>query len=233
MRSAAQVWRSVWKRAQGTPARCGRGDHHAVAQVAGPQGRAAGRRRIAARSRARSAASGCSFSARRRLIGIVRRPCRDFGPVSCPATIARRTWIRGCSASRSASVSRSAIASEIRSPVDGEQLEQRPPRHRGSRPADQPAARASGTDAHQTRTRGRAGGAAAGSPARAVADQAGACGVAQAGLQGQHGVADRAVAEPMPVLVGQPAQPVDEASSATLVDVAQPLLGREVARGRR
>jgi len=47
----------------------------------------------------------------------VRRPCRDLGPVSWPLTIARRTWILGCAASRSASMTRRASASAIRRPV--------------------------------------------------------------------------------------------------------------------
>jgi hypothetical protein len=63
-----------------------------------------------------------------------------------------------------------------------------------------------------------------------VAEQAGLRGVSQASLQRHHGVVHRAVAEAVTVLVGQAAQPVDEATGAMLVDVAQALVGRKVAQ---
>jgi len=56
--------------------------------------------------------------------------------------------------------------------------------------------------------------------------------VTQAGLQRQYGVAHRGIAEPVTVFVGQPAQPVDEAAGAMLVDIAQALVGLEVRGGR-
>ena len=67
---------------------------------------------------------------------------------------------------------------------------------------------------------------------RPVAKQASVGGVTQAGLQRQYGVAHRGIAEPVTVFVGQPAQPVDEAAGAMLVDIAQALVGLEVRGGR-
>ena len=61
-----------------------------------------------------------------------------------------------------------------------------------------------------------------------VTEQPGACRVPQTRLQRHCRVANRSVAQPVPVPVGQAAQPVDERSSLMLVDVAQSLVGREV-----
>lgn len=58
---------------------------------------------------------------------------------------------------------------------------------------------------------------------RAATEQPDSGGVGQAWLQRQHRVADRAVAQPVPVLIGQPTQPVHERARPTLIDVAQAL----------
>jgi hypothetical protein len=88
---------------------------HAVAQIAGPQRRAP--RKSSAVS-ARQVVSVRNRSASSGLIGIVRRPCRDLGAVSCPLTIALRTCTHGASVSSSASMTRRPIASEMRRPVE-------------------------------------------------------------------------------------------------------------------
>lgn len=78
----------------------------------------------------RPAASSRSRSASSRLIGIVRRPWRDFGAVSCPLTIARRTCTHGGSVSSCASITRRPDHLGYPQARRRQQVEQRPPLRR-------------------------------------------------------------------------------------------------------
>ena len=157
----------------------------------------------------------------------MRRPWRDLGAVSCPLTIALRTWTHGKSVSSGGSMTRRPIASEIRRPVDASNSNSE--RHCGGiSAAAARAARASESAARRTRRRARVGGGEARSGADVADHQTGAGGVAQAGAQRKHGVVHRAVAKPMPVGSVLATEPVDEPAHALFVEVAQTLLGCEV-----
>ena len=126
-----------------------------------------------------------------------------------------------------------AIASEIRRPVDASKSKngRQPSRDLGEQPGELLAREkaplvelvcAAAPTARQDDHR-----------FRPVAEKPRTGSVPQAGHKRRHRVAHRAIAEPMPVLVDQPTQPVDERTRLTLVDVAEPLARPEVDKGVR